>query len=743
MVVSKLDTTINYKETRSLSDDDRQLEVEPFILTHHDISLMCALGNEKYTYVAKNIIYFPIYVIHNGKVALQIGIFEVLATELSNVLDGDNNIDIDLLNEPLFFSFASKSMISKYKYDEESEADEGEDEGEYEEGEDEGEYEESEDEEGEESEEEGEEEEYKEGEDEEGDEEAEKGEEAEEYKESETEEEDEEAEKGETEEEDAKESSKTVETTSTDAIIKNLFAEDTTDYNEHETYSAHKKTVIDFKKGTNWIQQYFKNPNYTIIDNEGGGDCLFAVIRDAYASIGKDISVFQLRTILANAANETIFSGYKMMYDMFNDEVNRIRKELKTITNEHNALKKRIKVEKNITKKKLIINESKKLVKKHKDAKEEYVKANDLLEEYRFMTGIETLDDFKDILKTCKFWGETWAISTLERALNMKLIILSTQAYQSGDVDNVIMCGQLNDDILREKGEFKPKYYIITEWLGYHYKSVAYKDEKIITYDKIPYGIREKIVEKCLERGEGPFSIIPKFKTLKERIQTRVRESIGEGEYKSDEDGETSIQTSISESSLQSVSSKEAKPTYNKGVIFQFYEKSADKKPGHGSGETITPVESSKYITLSKIKDWRRKLSNGYMSEFTIDGKRWGSIEHYYQAHKFIDHKDIFNLFSLDSNSDVSKSYDLAKIAGSNKPVKDGKELRTKKVKPIVIDDATGRGIMMQALRAKFTQNEELKRILLATNDAGLFVFIRGIPAKEYSLLMDLRREIE
>ncbi len=50
---------------------------------------------------------------------------------------------------------------------------------------------------------------------------------------------------------------------------------------------------------------------------------------------------------------------------------------------------------------------------------------------------------------------------------------------------------------------------------------------------------------------------------------------------------------------------------------------------------------------------------------------------------------------------------------------------------------------MMRALHAKFTQNEELKRILLATNDAGLFVFIRGIPAKEYSLLMELRREIE
>ena len=65
--------------------------------------------------------------------------------------------------------------------------------------------------------------------------------------------------------------------------------------------------------------------------------------------------------------------------------------------------------------------------------------------EYKFMEGVTNLQGFKDVIKTCKFWAETWSISTLERALNIKLILLSKQHYTHGDMANVVQCGQLND----------------------------------------------------------------------------------------------------------------------------------------------------------------------------------------------------------------------------------------------------------------------------------------------------------
>ena len=78
----------------------------------------------------------------------------------------------------------------------------------------------------------------------------------------------------------------------------------------------------------NWIMKFMENKNYSIVNNEGGGDCLFATIRDAFSNIAQQTSVNKLRNKLADSATEEIFTQYKEQYDMFN---NAIVKDTETI----------------------------------------------------------------------------------------------------------------------------------------------------------------------------------------------------------------------------------------------------------------------------------------------------------------------------------------------------------------------------------------------------------------------------
>ena len=460
------------------------------------------------------------------------------------------------------------------------------------------------------------------------------------------------------------------------------------------------------------------------MDNEGGGDCLFATVRDAFSSIVQQTTVNKLRKKLSTEATEEIFLNYKEQYDMYSSALVKDTNQIKELETQYLLLKQRFAEIIDRNEQKIISSEAKKVKADHDRLVEEKKVTTEILKEYKFMKGVETLEAFKSKIKRCEFWADTWSISTLERILNIKFVIMSSELYKAGDTKNVLQCGQLNDKILEERGRFTPEFYIIIEHTGSHYKLIGYKKKLIFKFSELPYDVKKLVAERCMEKNAGPFAIIPDFIKFK---SGQVKTVIKEAQYED-----------ITESKLRGL--------YNDDVVFQFYSKSVDKPlPGKGSGEKIPNEKLKEYSELATIPQWRKKLSNFWVQHFSLDNHQWASVEHYYQASKFKKtHPDFYLSFSLDSGSDLSKDPAMAKAAGEKSGKFKGELLRPSEV---TVDgdflEKRQKKEMYAAQYAKFTQNEDLKKLLLATEDAKLTHFSKGRVPIVFDELMLIRDKIK
>lgn len=150
------------------------------------------------------------------------------------------------------------------------------------------------------------------------------------------------------------------------------------------------------------------------------------------------------------------------------------------------------------------------------------------------------------------------------------------------------------------------------------------------------------------------------------------------------------------------------------------------------------------FTELASIPQWRKKLSDFWVEPFSLDNHKWSSVEHYYQASKFKRmNPDFYLSFSLDFGKELAKDPAMAKAAGS----KDGKYNDTL-LKPMDIQidpDFFGKRdseAKFAARKAKFTQNDELKKLLLATKTAKLVHQQKGKKALVFDDLMILRDKI-
>ena len=512
-----------------------------------------------------------------------------------------------------------------------------------------------------------------------------------------------------------------------------------------------------------WIQKYLRNKYFNFIDNEGGSDAFFAVIRDALLTQGRTTTILELRKQLAEEVSDEVFRTYREKFAMYHNLSKTQMRETKELVNHYNDIKRRISSIHDRAQQQLMIANAKKLVIEHNQKHDEMKYTKLLGGRYDYMRDVRNVEQLKERMMTSLYWPDGWAISAMERVLNMKFILFSRDAYESGDIDNVLQCDngvaghESIDPAIRKRGVFEPTAYILigkggvitnirqssnrsrsaqdthgTNPKNGTYQLITYKTHGILSFSELPYDIKLLVTTKCIETQSGAFCLIPQFKLFQRELGIRVDDIPNE-----------SLDDLIEEVS----GTRNAANLYTPDIVFQFYSNSnPNALPGTGAGEKLPETEKIHFHRLATFDNWRRKLANTWNEPFMLDNHTWQSVEHYYQASKFKNNNREFYLkFSLDSRSQLSADPVLAKAAGS----KSGKLNHTTIIRPsrITIDpDFFNHGRsereMENATFAKFSQNKNLKDMLLATRNAKLIHYVRGAPPEIYHHLMRVRHKL-
>ncbi len=640
---------INYPEIKTLNIEDKHFDASMYEVTILGKDIIIALGQAKYTFIDDNIIYFPIYFVKNNSFSTQIGVYEIVAEQLPNIIDDDGDIILEDIDNPLIYSYVTPQLL----IDDNNEL---------------------------------------------------------KMRDNTLIQDDDDVPDKDVERVDI------IDITNEEEEENSIIPEQTNELVDKE------QTEYIKKKGQPWVQDFFQSNEYNLIDNEGGGDCLFATIRDALKSVDTIISVSELRSKLSQEVTQAIFEQYKINYDMFNNAIIEGNVELKRLNNLNLELRDRLKNSKERTEQTQIISQAKLIAEKYKVLKNELKISKEMFQEFRFMKKVNSVEDLKKIIKTSEYWGDTWTISTLERVLNIKIVLFSSEEWKEGSRHNVLICGQLNDTILQDAGNFEPKYYILLDYTGNHYRLITYKHHKVFSFSELPYIIKIDVSKNCLQGTSGPYNIIPQFKAFNDMIGL-----------------ELPIDLNVDEISISN-------DLYTNDIIFQIYNR-ANKKPfpGKGNGEKIPLNKISEFSKLNSIDNWRRKLDNEYESPFELDGHKWKTVEHYYQANKFKNtNKEFYLLFTLESDSKIANNIDLVKAAGSKSGKHKGELLRNKDIK--IDPDFYGGNedvILQNALYAKFDQNPDLLEALLETKNAKLQHYKAGAEPEIENLLMIIRNKFK
>lgn len=116
----------------------------------------------------------------------------------------------------------------------------------------------------------------------------------------------------------------------------------------------------------------------------------------------------------------------------------------------------------------------------------------------------------------------------------------------------------------------------------------------------------------------------------------------------------------------------------------------------------MTTVDSPQEVKFYRVSEEFGCFSNFFAAPFTLSERVWPTVEHYFQAQKFLDRE-------IQESIRTTKSPMIAARMGRDRK------------KPLRSDwESVKIELMTDAVRAKFAQHEDLRKILLSTGTATI-----------------------
>ena len=151
------------------------------------------------------------------------------------------------------------------------------------------------------------------------------------------------------------------------------------------------------------------------------GDCFFAVLRDGLKTLELEkydnLTVKSIRKKLAEDLDEEQFKTYMEFYQYYKGGSKKMQEKMTEFKKQFKILKTMIGGTNNSLEKSKMLDEAKSNLQKVVDTNESIKEFDELNEELSFMKDVKTIDDLRNIIRTNKYWADTWAVSSFRKII--------------------------------------------------------------------------------------------------------------------------------------------------------------------------------------------------------------------------------------------------------------------------------------------------------------------------------------